>query len=316
MAKSRMTAVNRSLPFAKFRKALEAETRAFWHVLASLEYATRWWDSIPHRPVRLSRYSGDDRTPFRQIDIPVDEYLSNCAQVRTFIRENAVVSIVTAFEFYLFELLERLIYLDPMLIGDSSMKIEAKELAAAVPRGDVRRWFATRVADNYIRNKNHAEMISKIAKFSKAGISARLKDKIDEWNKWSFVRNAIVHTSRFVTSDLAQIWPARFTRLGSALELSDQEVGRVQYLALLIAREIDKRAVASTIGKKDAYVLVRELFVQKGIDDVKELRRRIVECLSTILSVADISHVIAQQRKGLFLDTWVLDPGDLEELIG
>src|ERR1039458_4949123 len=116
-----------------------------------------------------------------------------------------------------------------MLIDHSSMKIEAKELAAAVPRGDVRRWFATRVADNYIRNKNHAEMISKIAKFSKAGISARLKDKIDEWNKWSFVRNAIVHTSRFVTSDLAQIWPAGLHPLGRGLGMSGQEGGQDPY---------------------------------------------------------------------------------------
>jgi hypothetical protein len=145
--------------------------------------------------------------PFKSIDLSVPEFLSHAPYIQACVRENAVVSFITAFEFFLFETLERLVYIDPTLINDSSIPIEAKELSLVTDQ-DVRRWLATKVADKYLRNKTHAEMIARIDKFAKAGVSKR--PEVDEWNKWSLVRNAVVHTSRFVTSDLAVAWPSRF----------------------------------------------------------------------------------------------------------
>ena len=81
--------------------------------------------------------------------------------------ENALVNFITAFKFFLFETMERIICLNPSLIDDSSVNIEAKELAAVVPNTDVRRWLATRVADKYLRSKTHAAMITKLDKLAK-----------------------------------------------------------------------------------------------------------------------------------------------------
>ena len=60
------------------------------------------------------------------------------------------VSFITAFEYYLFEILERLIYIDPSLINDSALAIEAKELAL-IENNDFHRWLSNKVADKYLR---------------------------------------------------------------------------------------------------------------------------------------------------------------------
>jgi hypothetical protein len=309
------SSTGRSLTFAKFKKSLEGEIRAFWHVLASLEYSARWWGGISTPPTRLSAYPGDDRNPFRSIDIPVDMYLADFERVRSHIRENAVVSFVTAFEYFLLEMLERLIYLDPSLIDDSSMPIEAKTLATIIPSTDVRRWLAARVADKYLRNKTHAQMIEKLDKFSKAGVSGRLKDEIVEWSNWSLVRNAIVHTSRFVTSELALAWPERFGGAGSRLKLTDRDIARVHHLAMTLSMAIDERAVKSVIGTNDARVLAREIFVHKGISNARELRRLVTSALRSRISIQAIEKVLSDQRKGTFLDSWALTGGDLDSII-
>lgn len=204
----------KSLTFVKFKISLQNEIRLFWHILASQEFSKRWLLAIPTPPAQLSKYPGDDCNPFKSIDLSVPDFISHTAAVSAAVRENSIVSFITAFEFYLFEMLERLIYIEPSLIDDSSLPIEAKELIAI--KGDnLRQWLATRIADKYLRNKSHAEMISKIDKFAKAGITSILKNEIAEWNKWSLVRNAVVHTSRFATLDLAQSWPDRFKTVGS-----------------------------------------------------------------------------------------------------
>jgi hypothetical protein len=302
----------RSLAFAKFKVSLEAEIRTFWHILSSQEYASRWLNSISPQPAHLSRYPGDNKNPFKSIDLSVPDFLSHSTYVQACVRENAVVSFITAFEFYLFETLERLIYIDPALINDSSIPIEAKELSLVTDL-DIRRWLATKVADKFLRNKTHREMISKIDKFAKAGVAKH--SEVEEWGKWSLVRNAVVHTSRFVTSDLSVAWPTRFRCVGDPLNLTDKEVARVHHLALEIASAIDDRAIASTIKDHDAKVLVRELFIQRGVTNPREIRRELDRTLQTRMTVPNVEKLVADQKKGVAGDRWSLSHGDLQKIL-
>jgi len=307
-----MTAMARSLTFVKFKTTLEAEIRAYWHMLSCQEYASRWLTNITPQPARLSCYPGDNKNPFKSIDLPIPEFLSHSLHVQASVRENSIVSFITAFEFFLFETLERVIYIDPTLINDSSMPIEAKEISL-ITNQDVRRWLATKVADKYLRNKTHAEMISRIDKLVKAGISKL--PEVEEWGKWALVRNAIVHTSRFVTSDLAIAWPSRFQNIGDPLNLTDKEVSRVHHLALTLSSQIDERAIHTVIQKHDATLLTRELFIQKGLSGPKEIRKELGRVLQTKMTAPSIEKIIADQRKGNIADHWTLSHGDLQKIL-
>lgn len=304
----------KSLTFVNFKISLQNEIRLFWHTLASQEFSRRWLLAIPTPPAQLSKYPGDNCNPFKSIDLSVPDFLSHTAAASAAIRENSVVSFITAFEFYLFEMLERLIYIEPSLIDDSSMPIEAKELITI--KGDnLRQWLATKIADKYLRNKSHAEMILKIDKFTKAGVSSSLKNEITEWHKWSLVRNAVVHTSRFATLDLTQAWPDRFKTVGEPLNLTDKDVARVHHLALTISVAIDKRAVETIVKKMDARLLVRELFVQNGQQDPRRIRLLLNHILQTPIPVVEIEKILADQRKGKSEDSWSLSHGDLLKIM-
>jgi len=262
--------MSKSVAFLKFRSLLEHEIRTFWHVIASLEYAERWLSSAV--PKKLTAHPGDNRYPFKAIDISTPEFLNEQMQVSSHIRENALVSFVTAFECYLAELLERLIYLDPSLIADSDLQIPAKDLAEAVPTTDIRRWLAAKVADKYLRSKTHAAMIARLDTFCKAGISRSMATDIEEWSRWSLVRNSIVHTSRQVTPELSKSWSARFPTAGAPIVLENKELARIHHLALKIAEAIDLRAVSTVIHKHDELLIARELFIQRGLSEANVLK--------------------------------------------
>ncbi|MCK9382009.1 MAG: hypothetical protein M0P95_13230 [Sulfuritalea sp.] len=305
--------MSKSIAYLKFRSLLEQEIRTFWHLLSSLEYAERWL--IEEKPVRLTLHPGDDRYPFRAIDISPAEFVSEQADISSHLRENTLVSFVTTFECYLSELLERLIYLEPSLLNDSDLQIPAKEMAGAVQDSDMKRWLAVKVTDKYLRNKTHAAMISRMDTFCKAGVSKSLANEIAEWSRWALVRNSIVHTSRQVTAELAKEWPERFPTAGGPVTLENKELARIHHLALKIADAIDARAVATRIHKHDELLIAREIFVHRGISEPNKLKAALGSVMPVRVTRIDIEKMLAAQRRGNHLDAWELSVRDLDRII-
>ena len=83
--------MTKSVAFLKFRNLLEQEIRTFWHVLASLEYGERWLAT--HNPARLALFAGDNKYPFKAIDIPPAEFIAEQPEVASHIRENALLAL-------------------------------------------------------------------------------------------------------------------------------------------------------------------------------------------------------------------------------
>lgn len=305
--------MSKSIAYLKFRSLIEQEIRTFWHVMSALEYAERWLGD--KAPTKLAAFPGDDKYPFRAIDITPAAYMAEQDAVRSHIRENALVSFITTFECYLSEILERLIYLEPSLVGDSDLQIAAKELAEVVPTGDTRRWLAAKVADKYLRNKTHREMITRLDKFCKAGVSSSLSSEIEEWSRWSLVRNSIVHTSRQPTPELVAQWASRFPSTGSPLAIDNKELARIHHLAMRIAERIDARAVSVVIKKRDALLLAREIFVQQGISDPGKLRAALDTVLKVKLTRQDMEKLLGEQRRNAIQDRWELSPRDFARIV-
>lgn len=305
--------MSKSVAFLKFKSLLEQEIRTFWHVLTSLEYAERWLNT--NNPTRLTTFPGDRRYPFKAIDIAPADFIAEQNDISSHIRENALVSFVTAFECYLAELLERLIYIEPSLVSDSDLQITAKELSGVVANEDMRRWLASKVTDKYLRNKTHAAMISRMDTLCKAGVSKALEREIQEWTQWSLVRNSIVHTSRQVTAELAKAWPTRFPTTGGQVKLENQELARIHHLALKIAEAIDARAIASVIHKKDELLVARELFVQRGIVDPNALKAALSGVMRIKATRVELERMLAEQRRGTNTDMWELSVRELKRIV-
>ncbi len=292
--------ISKSLAFQHFKKTLESEIRNYYQLSTALIYSKRWWASIPKDeiPIRISEYPGDKRNPFNSIDLSPTEYLKNNEVSLKFTRENSIVNFITTFEVYLLNITRRLIYLHPEIISDSEIDFKANEIIENL-NGDVselKEWFADSIASKYMRNKTHLKMLKKIEKLIKYDLLKSSNVLIEEWNKWTYIRNAVVHYGREVTSDLKQVWEGRFSNIGSLLELNESDITRVHSIALKLAKKIDIRSI-EIIGDEDANLLVREMFVKDGIDDPKELSRIIFDILGHKIKTTCVEKCLGFQRR-------------------
>jgi hypothetical protein len=289
----------KSLAFQHFQKSIEAEIRNYWQINTSLIYASRWWNNIPSTewPARISLYPGDTKNPFNSIDLPPQTYLDNQAHVISLTRENAILNFITAFEVYLYNIVKRIIFLDPSVINDSEMPFEAKDIALALNTTNFRDWFAEKVTQQYIKNKTHLKSIIRIQKLVKYEIVNPNKTLVENWNKWTYVRNAIVHNGREVSEDLKNVWSDRYTHIGSSLNLEDGDIIKVQYTAMELAKIIDELVMNKFIQYSDAELLTRELFIRDGIDDSKILAVKIFKILGCKFGKPLAEKSIAFQKR-------------------
>ncbi|MCB0755407.1 MAG: hypothetical protein H6603_06625 [Flavobacteriales bacterium] len=278
---------------------MESEIRNHWLITTSLVYTKRWWDTIQEvdLPKRITEYPGDKRNPFNSIDLPPKEYLENIRHTEVYTIENSIVNFITSFEVYLFQLTNRIIYLKPELIDASEMPFEANEIAKAINKSNFREWFSEKVTNKYIKNKTHLKMIKRLENVIKYELYNPNKDLIEEWNKWTYVRNAIVHNGRQVSQDLSSIWSSKFPSKSVDLNLLERDLVRVHYLAMEIAKRIDTIVVTRIIQDADANLLVRELFVRFGIDNSKELAKRVFSTLNHKLKTPMVDKCLGLQRR-------------------
>lgn len=289
----------KSLAYQHFIRSLESEIRNHWLITTSLIYTKRWWENIKEEdlPERITEYPGDKKNPFNSIDLAPAEYLENIRHTEVYTIENSIVNFITSFEVYLFQLTNRIIYLNPELIESSEMPFEANEIAKAINHLNFREWFSEKVTYKYIKNKTHLKMIKRLESLIKYELYQPNKDLIEEWNKWTYVRNAIVHNGRQVSQDLSTIWNSKFPTKSIDLNLLERDVVRVHYLAMEIAKRIDGIVVSRIIKDEDANLLVRELFVRFGIDDSKELARRVYSTLNHKLKAPIVDKCLGFQRR-------------------
>jgi len=306
----------KSLAQQHFRRSIEAEIRNHWLIKTSVIYTKRWWEKIGEgeMPVRITEFPGDNINPFNSIDISPAEYLESISKTEKFTEENSIVNFITAFEVYLFDITKRILFLAPELVGESEMPFEAKEIAEAMNNNNLKDWFAEKVTYKYIKNKTHLKMIQKLGKVLKFDLYNPMKEIIEEWNKWTYVRNAIVHNGRQVSEDLNRVWPDKFPSASVGLNLEERDIVRVHYLAMELCKYIDKVLVDRVIGPEDSILLIRELFVRFGIDNPKELSSRVFHVLNSKMKIPMIEKCLGHQRKtGEEIKGWNFTNYNLEE---
>lgn len=139
-------------------------------------------------------------------------------------------------------------------------------------------------------------MIKKIASLSKCDVKA-IEDKISEWNKWTFVRNAIVHNGRMVSTDLNKIWPEKFPVIGKKINIPANELMKLQKMALTIAKVLDKRIHETIIHSSDADLLIRELYIRFGLVDQRRISKILHQNFSIYAKKAQVEKAIAFQKR-------------------
>lgn len=300
-AKSKLI-VSCSLAYRKFILRHEAELGSYWFQQTAASYAARWIGE--HRAEitpRLTSFPGDNCTPFKNIDVSADKFL-NQAKLQAVTAGHAAVSrLVTVFENFLYDCIQRAVYINPSVIlgpdGKSDIKVDASELCGVISGQSARAWFAHYVADKYCRGRTPEGLIARVDALLQAGITKRLKDQIAEWVQWTLVRNAVVHLGGDVTSELADKWPERFPVARVRIDISYLDVQRVAFLSREICRQLDLGQVPMAARGADRDLLAAELFVQHGVDDPSTLSVILHSFLSVRANRGESERLIAKFRK-------------------
>lgn len=283
-----------SIAYFKFRKSLEVEIRNYWSIASSIEYSNKWLEQFDQG--KKTTEVASNVSPFSYVSIDCGDFIKQMPFVLQFTRENALVNFITAFEVYLFDIHSRIIYLDPSLLEKSESQFAANELIEGMSTGNFKHWFSVKITDKLIRNKQHSEIIKKIASLAKCDIKP-IEEKISEWNKWTYVRNAIVHNGRMVSNDLNKIWGEKFPSIGKKINIPSNEIMKLQKMAMTIAKVLDKRANQTIIKFLDAELLIRELFIRHGLTDHNEVAKILHKNFSIFASKAQVDKAISFQKR-------------------
>lgn len=289
-----------SLAHLKFLRRHEHELRVFWHLSAAVEYAARWWNTIGQSawPRTIAGFPGDQRAPFSFVDLAPSEYLGHGGGVLRSLAENTLVSLVTVFEVYMFDAVQRTVFLDPSSVEDSDVTIRAGDLARHMARPAPQAWFARAMADRYCRNKSHADLIKRVGRMVKSDIVKSNDGECSEWYRWVLVRNSIVHLGGEVSTDLVAAWPSKFPSAGTRLEIRGPDVSRVAYIARTLVSALDGRLVHEVVRDEDKMLLARELFIRYGIAQPSTLAQRVSQVLGCRFSKNNAEQAISDQKRG------------------
>lgn len=282
-----------SLAFYKFEKTIEEEIRTYWAIISMAHFSSIYLTSQPKE--KYIDEIGGKYEPFTYISIPIAEFLKTQDIYLNNIRENTLVNIITAFEVYLNDIYTRMIYLNPSIIEKSEISLTAQQIAPHLISKDTRLWFAKEVTKQRIRNKKHDEMIRIIAQGALCDIKS-IRDKLDQWMKFTYIRNSIVHVGRRVSEDLQKVWSQRFI-CGQKLNIQNKDIMYAATTALTIAKHLEPRINETCIKDNDAKLLIREVFIREGYSN-QTIYKQIIQKVLSYCEIPEnfIGKVITAQK--------------------
>lgn len=296
-----------SLAFLKFIRRHEAELRSFHFTQAMIVYGTRWLEEHSAGiPGRITSYATDSGSPFRNIDWIPAELIAIAPNQIQLMALGAAVRLITVFENFLYDSIQRAVFLEPSCVEKFEINIDAQAIAGAVVGETPRAWFAHFVANKTVRSKAPRDLIAFTDRLLKAGVIGGLSSEVEEYCNWTLVRNAIAHLGGDVTQELAEKWSARFPTAGRPIVLTHAEILRLAFLSRKIAKALDlgQRPKASRL--EDCDLFAEELFVRLGISDPNKLSCEVSKVLSFRMKRNRAEGLVAKVRKGLLVNAGLI----------
>lgn len=309
--------VQRSLAFAKFEHSMDLESRHYWNLLCAIGYTNKWWNSTKSdkHPSVLHEAIGDNVDPYKRVPLSPTNYLKALDEARNIIRQNQIISFVAIFENYLCDVIQRTIFLEPERLRKSKAAAESaentlitiNELLEPAKSGQFLYWLSKNLAEKFQRGMTHAKLIEKLNSLIQHGIN-KDSQHIIKWIKYERLRNAIAHSSRRVTGDLASLWSDRFTKIGQSIVLEDGDIADISALARTIASSIDRMFMANVVREQDDILLVREIYIRYGIEDAAKICQIVESFTKSRMESKTIRDTVHRQKKtGASIDGYDFD---------
>ncbi len=253
-------------------------------------------------PDFVSDYPGDRRPPFRHVNLSPADYLKRDKEVLNHLLRNTILRMVVLFEAFLGDVVFQSVYLQPGLLSESQISFFAKELDPASVRGNFRLWFALRVASKIMRNTTQDKLLKRVGSLVKWTASDVDAPRVQKWRRWVQVRNCLAHSAGEISAELVSEWPDRFSTIGKPIMLDSSDANELLIAVLKLAKSLDQRFCERVILDSDARLLVREIYIQSGLEDSSRLSKAVSAAFGMKADRSCVQSAISAQKRKEFKD--------------
>lgn len=295
--------VNKSLSFALFKTQLTMDLSSYWLQISNNEYSKRWINEKLTTNQVNTTYENDNTYPFTYISLSKEDYLKKTEDFEGYISENIIMAIFSTLETYCYISLQRAIFLDSSISlnkkNTPEKSISIEKFIEIINSDNSKYEMSVFLAETLLRGKSTYQMVEFLANKYKSGVFSQFPNFCETLEKYIFVRNSIVHNNRRVSKELSNKFPEFIEN--RPFKLNYKNVMELSNSVMEIIKAIDKRYV-EIIKKEDAKWLIREIFIQKGIDDVTEIKKTVFNTLSTIVNETEVLKALSEAKKNIELN--------------
>lgn len=128
------------------------------------------------------------------------------------------------------------------------------------------------LVERKLRNEKTTKMLEKVGSTLKNGTFTTKVDLMDKIEKYSLLRNCIIHNQSRVTKDLFDKYGNLFGEINKPVAVGHKECVELSQSIIKLFTEFDKSYCKNIIKECDAVAFVSELFIKFGYEEIKKIK--------------------------------------------
>jgi hypothetical protein len=205
--------------------------------------------------------------PYCYFNIDYNDYVSRTHLLKNKYYEQCIVNLITAIENCCYEILERYYILNFKTIKDEDASLSFKEIADYSNNGsDLEIGICKILVERKLRNEKTIDMLEKVGRITKNGFVKNKQEFVNTIDRYSLLRNCIIHNQARVTKDLHDNYEEIYGSINGKILVNHKDCVELSQSILRLMNEYDKQYYKTVIQENDYKALAKELFIMKGYE--------------------------------------------------
>ena len=235
--------------------------------------------------------------PYNYYNIDIDTFKKSRTVYDVGIYRNCIVNLITTLENFCYDALERYFILDIAILAEENASFTFNELSNYMQKSAPEIALCKILVERKLRNEKTTNMLKKLGTYTKNGFIKKSNSDMIKIDRYSLIRNCIVHNQSRVSNDLISEYGSEFGSIDSPIDINHKMCVDLSRSILNLVSEFDTLFVKNIVKDNDAIALVKECFILKGFDTLKDYSEMIQNILGGKIHRESIEKAIAEVKK-------------------
>ncbi len=219
-----------------------------------------------------------NKFPYSYYNVSKNDFLNKINIFEKSIYQNCMVNLIISIENFCYEALERYYILNIQELNAEESKLSFTEIYAHMQNARLEIVLCKILVERKLRNETTKNMLEKLGRITKNGFVKTLENHIEKIDKYSLVRNCIVHNQSRVSRDLSVKYNSEFGSIDEHINIDHKMCVDLSQTILDIVSEFDALYSKNVIKNYDAIALTKEFFILRGDSDYK-IHKRMIDAI-------------------------------------